>query len=116
AWSVYDEVFARRPWKDYQREFFKLEGKHLREELARFEKHLAQPAVKQQRDAAVAEQKAATEAISGNAQQRKAFEDATKADEKAAIDEADAKLRLGFEKSEEDATYYLLREARHEGH
>ena len=26
GWAVYDEVFPRRPWKAYQREFFQLEG------------------------------------------------------------------------------------------
>src|SRR5438128_12318258 len=106
-WAVYDEVFARRPWKNYQREFFKLEAKHLEDELARFEKRLAEPATKQQRDAALAELKAATEAISGNPQQRKVYDDAVRADEKAAIGDADAKLFLGFAKSEADAVYYL---------
>ena len=39
-WAVFDEVFARRPWKDYQRDFFKLEARHLRDDLARYEKQL----------------------------------------------------------------------------
>src|SRR3954468_18647187 len=76
AWAVYDEVFARRPWKNYQREFFALDSKHMRADLARIGSRLASPAVKAQRDAAVAELKAATDAVSGNAQQRKAFDDA----------------------------------------
>jgi len=116
GWAVYDEVFARRPWKNYQREFFALESKHMRADLVRIEKRLADPAVKTQRDAAVAEFKNATDAVSGNAQQRKAYDDAVRADEQAKIGEDDGKLNLGFEKSEADATYYLLREARHEGH
>ena len=116
AWAVYDEVFARRPWKNYQREFFKLDSKHMSEDLARIEKRLTDPSVKAQRDAAVAELKGSNDAISGNAQQRKAYDEAVGADDKAKIGEDDAKLKLGFEKSELDATYYLLREARHEGH
>src|SRR5207249_4881861 len=100
VWSVYDEVFARRPWKNYQREFFKLETKHLDEELARLSKHLAEPAVKKQRDAAVAELKKATEAITGDAEQRKKYDAAVKADDQAKIKEDEAKLYLGFAKSE----------------
>src|SRR5829696_7159096 len=83
AWAVYDEVFSRRPWKDYQREFFRLEEKHLSEDLARVEKRLQEPSIKQQRDAAVAELKTATDAVSGDPKQRKAYEDAVRADDKA---------------------------------
>ena len=113
-WSVYDEVFARRPWKNYQREYFSLVVKHTKEELARQEKHLTDPAVKQAHEAAAAQLKAANEAITGNAQQRKAFDDATRADDDAKIKMDEAKLSLGFAKSEADAIYYKLREARHE--
>src|SRR5438128_435680 len=34
GWAVYDEVFPRRPWKGYQRDFFQLEEKHLIYEAA----------------------------------------------------------------------------------
>src|SRR5207244_5007066 len=57
----------------------------------------------------------ATKAITGNAEQRRAYEQAAKADDDARIKEAEAKLYLGFDKSEQDAIYYKLREARHEG-
>ena len=58
--------------------------------------------------------KAATEAISGNPEQRREYDAAVKADEDARIKEAEGKLYLGFDKSKQDAVYYLLREARHE--
>src|SRR5919205_2184045 len=79
AWSVYDEVVARRPWKNYQREFFKLEESHLRADRDRAQKRLDAPETKQQLDAARAELKAATEAISGNPEQRREYEAAVKA-------------------------------------
>ncbi len=116
AWAVYDEVFARRPWKVYQREFFALEGSHFKADLARQEKRLSDPAMKQQYEAAKAELLAATNAITGNAEQRKAFDQAAKAEEDAKVKMDEGKLYLGFAKSEMDAAYYKTREARHEGH
>jgi cytochrome c2 len=113
-WAVYDEVVPRRPWKDYQREFFKLEESHLRADKARAEKRLEAPETKQQLDAARADLKAATEAISGNPEQRREYDAAVKAEEDARVKEAEAKLYLGFDKSDQDAVYYKLREARHE--
>jgi cytochrome c2/predicted nucleic acid-binding Zn-ribbon protein len=116
GWAVIDEVVARRPWKKYQREFFALDEKHTREDLARAQKRLEVPATKKELDQARADLEAANRAMSGNAQERKAYDDAVKAEEDAQIKEAEAKLYLGFDKSEADATYYKLREARHEEH
>jgi len=114
AWAVYDEVFSRRPWKDYQREFFKLEESHLKADRDRAQKRLDDPETKKQLEAARAEYKSATDAISGNAEQRKEYDAAVKAEEDAKVKEAEAKLYLGFDKSDQDAVYYLLREARHD--
>src|SRR6266850_1976381 len=115
AWSVYDEVVPRRPWKNYQREFFKLDESHLKADRERAQKRLEAPETKKQLDALKAELKAATEAISGNSEQRKEYDAAVKAEDDGRIKEAEAKLFLGFDKSEQDAVYYLLREAWHEG-
>src|SRR6266852_4386758 len=98
GWAVYDEVFPRRPWKGYQREFFDLEKKHLEADLARADKRLQE----------------ATAAISGNPKQRQDYDAAVKADDEARIKEAEAKLYLGFDKSRQDNVYYELREARHD--
>ncbi|HEY5675232.1 MAG TPA: c-type cytochrome [Myxococcales bacterium] len=114
AWAIYDEVVPRRPWKVYQREFFKLEESHLRADKERAQKRLEAPETKKQLDALKAELKAATDAISGNPEQRREYDAAVKADEDARIKEAEGKLYLGFDKSKQDAVYYLLREARHE--
>ena len=51
GWAVYDEVFPRRPWKGYQRDFFQLEEKHLKADLARAEKRLEQADAKAKREA-----------------------------------------------------------------
>ena len=51
AWSVYDEVVPRRPWKNYQREFFRLEEAHLRADRDRAQKRLDAPENKKQLDA-----------------------------------------------------------------
>ncbi|GAC1603813.1 MAG: hypothetical protein NVS4B10_16510 [Myxococcales bacterium] len=116
GWAVIDEVVSRRPWKKYQREFFALDEKHAQEDLARAKKRLEDPAVKKDLDQARADLDAANRAMSGNAQERKAYDDAVKAEDEAQIKEAEAKLYLGFDKSEADAAYYKLREARHEEH
>ena len=115
GWAVYDEVFPRRPWKNYQREFFKLDEAHLRADRDRAQRHLEDPETRKQLEASEAEYKAASDAISGNAEQRKAYDAAVRADDEAASKEAEGKLYLGFEKSKADAIYYTLREARHEG-
>jgi hypothetical protein len=115
AWAVWDEVVSRRPWKEHQREFFALAERHLRADLARAEKRLEAPEARTRLEAARAELAAAEQAISGSPEQRRAHDAAATAEERARRTEADAKLRLGFEKSERDALYYELREARHEG-
>src|SRR3954465_13741985 len=113
-WAVYDEVVPRRPWKNYQREFFKLDEAHARADLARAQKRLEEPETKKKVDALRAELDAATKAITGSAEQGRAYDQAVKADDDARIKEAEGKLYLGFDKSKQDAVYYLLREARHE--
>src|SRR5438270_2116304 len=114
VWAVYDEVVPRRPWKDYQREFFKLEQSHLRADRERAQKRLDAPEAKKQLEDLRAELKAATDAISGNPEQRREYDAAVKEEDDARIKEAEGKLFLGFDKSEQDAVYYKLREARHE--
>ena len=115
AWAVYDEVVPRRPWKNYQREFFRLEEAHLRADKDRAQKRLEAPETKKQLDESRAALKAASDAISGNQEQRREYDAAVKADDDARIKEAEGKLYLGFVKSRQDAVYYKLREARHEG-
>src|SRR2546423_10385093 len=74
AWAVYDEVVPRRPWKNYQREFFKLEESHLKADRDRARKYLESPEIKKQLDEMKAELKAASDAISGNPEQRREYD------------------------------------------
>ncbi|HYZ90691.1 MAG TPA: hypothetical protein VE620_15450, partial [Myxococcales bacterium] len=114
GWAVWDEVVPRRPWKNYQREFFKLEESHLKADLLRAEKRLQEADTKAKLDSLHKELQEATVAISGNPKERHDYDEAVKADDEARIKEAEGKLYLGFEKSEQDAVYYKLREARHD--
>src|SRR5882762_3418457 len=116
AWAVYDEVVSRRPWKNYQREFFKLEESHLKADRDRALKRQETPEIKQQLAAARAELEAADAAIKGSSEQRKEYEAALKAEEEARVKEEEAKLYLGFDKSDQDAVSSKLRETRHETH
>src|SRR5471030_3114832 len=88
AWSVYDEMFSRRPWKEYQREFFKMEEAHLKADRERAQKRLQAPEAKKQLDEAHAELKAATDAISGSPEQRKEYDATVKAEDDARVKEA----------------------------
>src|SRR5438270_2076429 len=81
AWAVYDEVVPRRPWKNYQRDFFKLEQSHLQADKARAQARLDSPETKKQLDDLKAELKQATDAISGNPEQRKEYDAVVKAEE-----------------------------------
>src|SRR2546425_899754 len=114
GWAVYDEVFPRRPWKGYQREFFQLEENQLKADLARAEKRLEEPDVKAKREALRKELDEAQRAISGNQKERHEYDEVVKAADDAGVKEAEDKLYLGFDKSEQDAIYYKLREARHD--
>jgi len=115
VWAIYDEAVARRPWKAFQEEFFALREKHLRADLERAEKRLAAGKAGKELEAARADLAAAEQAMSGTPEQRKAYQAILDAEAKAKEDEVEAKLYLGFDKSEADAIYYLVREARHEG-
>src|ERR687887_1706430 len=73
-WAIYDEVVSRRPWKDYQREFFKLSEAHLRADLRRAERRLEAPDAKKRLEAARAERVAAEQAMKGSPEQRKGYD------------------------------------------
>src|SRR5258708_39247266 len=103
AWSVYDEVVDRRPWKKYQRDFFKLEESHLKADRERAQKRLEAPETKKRLEALRAELKAASDAISGNPDQRKAYDAAGEADDGAAIKGDEAKPDPGLGQAKQGA-------------
>lgn len=51
AWALYNEVYTRRPWKSFQREFFALAQKKYEKDLADIKKALASDEYKQLRKA-----------------------------------------------------------------
>src|SRR2546423_15679887 len=112
GWAVYDEVFPRRPWKGYQREFFQLEENHLKADLARAEKRLEVADAKAKREALRKDLQAATAAISGNPEQRRAYDAAVEGDDEARIQETEAEAYLGVDKSRPDKVQYQLRQER----
>src|SRR6202171_5336093 len=100
AWAVYDEGVSGRPRKSLQREFSKQEDSHCKGDRERAQRRLETPEIKQQLETARAELKAANDAITGNPEQRKEDEAALKAEEDARGKEEEAKLYLGFDKSD----------------
>src|SRR5438045_8880367 len=71
-WAVYDEVVPRRPWKNYQREFFKLEEAQLKAGREQAQKRLESEETKQTVAAARAAVTAAAGALSGTREARSA--------------------------------------------
>jgi cbb3-type cytochrome oxidase cytochrome c subunit len=51
AWALYNEVYTRRPWKSFQREFFALAQRKYEKDLAEAKKALASDEYKQLRQA-----------------------------------------------------------------
>lgn len=46
-WSVCNEVFIRRPWKQYQKRYFELEKQYLMDKYARFKERFESPDVQE---------------------------------------------------------------------
>ncbi len=113
AWAVYDEFFSRRPWKEYQRTFFKIEADRARTQLAAAKKKLETPEEKAHVEKLRADLKAAEAAISGNPTQRADYDKALAELDVSKIRTFDAKQALAFAKSDSDAEYSSFREARH---
>jgi mono/diheme cytochrome c family protein len=105
-YTVVDETFVRRPWKSYQRTFFKLEYGQLRADLETTEEAL----LPTQGDLASKIQQARA-ALEGNAQYRKARQDL----EGLKNRQADLLQAQQFAKSRLDAEYYQYKKAEHEG-
>src|SRR5258705_177324 len=63
AWAVFDEVVTRRPWKNYQREFFQLEESHLKADKDRARKRLESPETKRELEKTRAKMEAAEKPI-----------------------------------------------------
>lgn len=110
GWAVYDEVFTRRPWKDYQQQFFRLEQDKLSQQLADEQKKLDEPATRQKLASLRQQLARATAAISGSPTERAAYQAALEALEEARLREDSTQLALRFAKSQNNAAYYVYRQ------
>src|SRR5205823_14221005 len=93
-WAVYDEVVPRRPWKDYQREYFKHDEAHARADLERAKKRLEEPETKKKHDGARADLHAATKDMAASPEPGRAYDEAVKADDDGRLKEAEVKHHL----------------------
>lgn len=104
-WSVYDEAFARRPWKRYQDKFFEVERTKAERDLA-FNKKVLEAKkdelAKLENDRAAAEREVGSPASLELKKQKENLE----------LELFDAKQNIAFAKSDLDAAYYVLRQAR----
>ncbi len=105
-YTVVDETFVRRPWKQYQTTFYELEYDTLRAELQAKEEALLP--TRGDLEAKVQQVQAALE---GNAQYRKAREELERMRNRL----ADVSQEQQFAKSRLDAEYYQYKKAEHEG-
>ncbi len=106
GWSVWDEVKGRRPWKDYQAEFNRLEGERVRDalkaETAKVSGGLAKlTAAIQKTEKDLASNAAYAAAKKQLAATREKFEKVS--------------LENKFTRSERDEAYYEYKHAIHEG-
>src|SRR2546421_10702784 len=106
GWAVWDEVVPRRPWKNYQREFFKLEESHLKADLARAQKRLEEADTKGKLEALRKELQQATVAISGNPEQRRAHDAGGEADDEGRTKEGGGEVFPGVREVRQGAGFF----------
>ena len=105
-WSIWDEVAYRRPWKDYQAEFNRLEAESVRKSLA------------QENSKVAAEMARIETAIQKVGQELVRSEKLAAANSRLADIEANLEkvsLENKFTRSERDEAYYEYKHAIHEG-
>ena len=106
-WAVLDEVTVRRPWKEYQREFYELKKTKVSEQLEAAKKKISAAKVAQlQKQLDEAKAKLETAEYKTLAAQLEAL--------KKQIHETEIERR--HVKSESDAAYYAYKVTVHDGH
>ncbi len=111
VWAVYDELYTRRPWKQFQAEFFKIE-----ERLARTDHEAKKRALES--DADYQAKKAERAKLQGELEgPKRAAHEAAKAELQALeFAAADREMEFTFAKSEWEENYFYYTQAKHEGH
>lgn len=105
-----DEVWVRRPWKQFQREFFRLELEKIEAELHLAEKRFQSTEV-QARHADLLQRLTRAEAALRTAEYRKSADDL----EDLELQLSETAQELQFTRSESDEAYYEYKAALHEG-
>jgi mono/diheme cytochrome c family protein len=112
VWAILDDSFFRRPWKSYQREFFRVEEQREHEALAAEQKKLEDDAKYQELKARLAE---AEQTLSTGETAQKLAAAQQKLDA-AVMEEQDADLQVRFVKSELEEAWYEYDHAIESGH
>ena len=106
-WTVWDEAFTRRPWKQYQKQFNAYEKAQVEKELARLKKTTGSAVAELDQKIAAQEQK-----LAGDEELKKLKEELTKSE----LDAFEQVQELGFRKALFDQSYFYLQEAIRQGH
>ena len=101
-WALMDDVFLRRPWKEYQRSFYSIEVDRARDALKKEEDRLNADPQYQELTKQLAEAKKDLESGAG----AKKIADANRRLVTAQVREHDADLRVRFIKSELEEAWY----------
>ena len=110
AWTFWDEAQTRRPWKDYQRDFNRMEFQLVSEELTLARAELARPEMAAKLAALEQALKEAEQKASGPG-----YQDATRRLAQAQAKLTEAAERLTFARADLEETYYWVDRAVHEG-
>ncbi len=110
GWAVVDEVWVRRPWKKYQREFYRLELQKAKTEFHKAEEKFRTPEV-QARYASLEQKLRFAEAALRREEYRKAVREL----EEIQRHLSERSQKLQFTRSESDEVYYLYKSALHKG-
>ena len=106
-WTVWDEAFTRRPWKQYQKQFNAYEKNQVEKELARLKKTTGSAVAELDKKIAAQEQK-----LAGDEELKNLKEELTKSE----LDAFEKVQELGFRKALFDQSYFYLQEAIRQGH
>ncbi|MBI1883591.1 MAG: c-type cytochrome [Chlamydiae bacterium] len=113
-WAIWDETFSRRPWKEYQKAFFRLELGKVQEEYNLEEKNFDSSEIQKKYQDLREKSKALKEGPQDLAQ-RKAYQDAKTQLEEFKFKLQDLSRESQVAKSEYDAAYYRYEKANIEG-
>ncbi|MBI3194790.1 MAG: c-type cytochrome [Ignavibacteriae bacterium] len=110
VWAVIDEVWVRRPWKEFQNEFHKLDLQKAEDELRQTQEKFESEEV-QARYTDIQQQLRGAETALESEEYQKSFKELENI--KAQI--AEIAQELQFTRSEADETYYYFKTALHKG-